>query len=53
MISVRLDCAPSILNAGLIGVLRDLPAVALAYPVGAVPNVVIVSVCDGIDTPLD
>ena len=53
MISVRLDCTPSILNAVLIGALGDLPGVALAYPVGAVPDVVIVSVRDGIDNPLD
>jgi hypothetical protein len=53
MISVRLDCRPSILNTVLTPLLRDLPDVALVYPTSTGPDVVVVSAFAGTDTRLD
>jgi hypothetical protein len=47
VISVQLDCTPSILNAVLTPVLGDLPEVALLNPSTTPPDVLVVSACDG------
>jgi hypothetical protein len=53
VISVRLDCTPSILNAVLTPLLGDLPDVALVYPTSTVPDVAVVSAFAGTDNRLD